>query len=256
MKQQMWEIALDKFLKGWKKNPDVSGIILAGSYVTGNPTKNSDLDIQIILRRGCEWRERGNKIVDGFLMEYFANPSERIMGYLEDDEKRRRRIESHMLITGKIMFDRDGEVKKLKDVAKTYLYKSFDKMPESKVELNKYHLWDMMDNLEEVYERKLGDFSYVYFNFLRNLFDVYMEYLAQPDYSENKTIRFLLDKKDRAKYKIQELKDKKFSNLFVGAMKEVNDKRRLDIFNKLAKYVQNKMGGFEINGWKFRSSAK
>jgi predicted nucleotidyltransferase len=253
---EKWEIALDKFLKDWKYNPDVSGIILAGSYVTGNPSKNSDLDIQIILKRGCEWRERGNKIVNGFLMEYFANPPERIIGYLKDDQKRRRKIEAHMLATGKIILDKDGEAKKLKEIAKKYLKKEFDKMQTPKVELNKYHLWDMSDNLEEVYRGALGDFSYVYFTFLKNLINIYSEFLGEPDYHENKTLRFLTNKNDRKKYSIVEFKDRVFSILFVKAIKEKSDKKRLELFNKLAKHVQSKMGGFEIDGWKFRSSAK
>jgi predicted nucleotidyltransferase len=252
--KEKWEIALEKFLKKWKENKDVSGIIVCGSYITGNPTKNSDVDIQIILKRGCEWRERGNKIVDGILMEYFANPPERIIGYLEDDEKRRRKIEAHMLTSGKVILDKDGEVEKLKEIAKEYLKKKFKKMSVASIEICKYHLWDMTDNLEEVYSRNLGDFLYVYYNFLREVLNIYTEFLRHPEYNEHKALRFLSDKKDQQKYNIPELADRAFTNIFISAMKEKNDKQRLDIFIKLVKHVQNKMGGFNIDGWKLRSS--
>jgi len=253
---EKWEVALNKFLKNWKENPDVTGIIICGSYITGNPTKHSDIDIQIILKMGCEWRERGNKIVDGILMEYFANPPERIVGYLDDDQKRRRKIEAHMLSTGKIYLDKDGEVKKLKELAKEHLKKSFDEMPIHKIELNKYHIWDMVDNLEEVYHRGTEDFSYVYHSFLKNLLEVYTEFLKYPDMHENKTFRFLTDKKDREKYGIPEFKDELFVNKFTKAIKETKKDKMMKLFEELAKHVQNKMGGFEIDGWKFRSSAK
>jgi predicted nucleotidyltransferase len=254
--KEKWEIALDKFLKNWKDNKEVSGILICGSYITGNPTKNSDIDIQIILKRGTNWRERGNKIVDGILMEYFANPPERIIGYLEDDQKRRRKIEANMLTTGKIVLDKDGEARKLKELAKKYLNKKFDKSSIAKKELNKYHLFDMADNLEEVYRRKTPDFLFVYFNFIKNVFEIYSEFLRYYSISENKMYRFLTDKKDRIKYLIKDFPDKTFVSLFVNAIQESNKNKMLERFNKLVKHVQNKMGGFNINGWKFRSSAK
>jgi predicted nucleotidyltransferase len=251
-----WELALDKFLESWKNNKEVTGIIICGSYITGNPTKHSDIDIQIILKRGCKWRERGNKIVDGILMEYFANPPERMNSYFEDDEKRRRKTTAHMIVTGKIYLDKDGEAKKLKILAKKYLDKKFDKMPNFKIELNKYHLFDMADNLEEVFRRNTPDFLFVYYNFLRDIFDVYSEFLGYNSISENKMYRFLTDRKDKIKYHISDFPDKIFVSLFVKAMKEKNKDKMLKIFSKLVKHVQNKMGGFNIDGWRFRSSAK
>jgi len=254
--KQKWEKALDEFLEEWKNNKDVSAIIICGSYITGNPTVNSDVDIQIVLKRGCEWRERGNKIVNGVLMEYFANPPERIVGYLEDDQKRRRKVEAHMLTTGKIILDKDGEAKKLKELAKKYLEKKFEEMSRPKIEFAKYHLFDMADNLEEVYRRKTPDFVFVYNTYLRNMLEDYCEFLRYNSISENKVFRFLTDKKDKLKYKIPDFPDKQFVSMYLKAMQESNKNKMLQIFNKLVKHVQNKMGGFNIDGWKFRSSAK
>lgn len=256
MIKQKWEVALDKFLESWRNNREVSAILVCGSYVTGNPTENSDVDIQIILKRGCEWRERGNKIVNGILIEYFANPPERIIGYLEDDQKRRRKIEAHMLVTGRIIFDKEGEAKKLKELARTYLGKKFEKMPKFKIEFAKYHAFDMADNLEEVYKRKTYDFEFVYYNFLKTLLEFYGEFLGYSDISENKVYRFLTDKKDQKKYLINKFPDKKFVGLFLQSIKEKDRHKMLQRFTKLARYVQNKMGGFNIDGWKFKSSAK
>jgi hypothetical protein len=193
--------------------------------------------------------------VDGILMEYFANPPEKIIEYLNDDEKRRRKIEAHMLTTGKIIFDKDGEVKKLKEIAKNYLNKKFEKMPSFKIELNKYHLFDMADNLEEVYRRKTPDFVFVYHTFLKNILDTYCEFLGYYSISENKILRFLSDKKDKKKYHISDFPDRKFVAMYLEAIKEKDKSKMLKIFNKLVKHVQDKMGGFKIDGWKFRSSA-
>jgi len=69
-----WQLALEKFLKEWKEKDFVEGALLTGSYAIGMETKYSDVDVYIILSDSVEWRERGNKVIDGVLIEYFANP--------------------------------------------------------------------------------------------------------------------------------------------------------------------------------------
>jgi predicted nucleotidyltransferase len=256
MKKQKWEVALDKFLTEWKNNKEVSGIIVWGSYITGNPTKHSDIDIQIILKRGCSWRERGNKIVDGILMEYFANPPERIPKYFEEDYLDRDMVAAHMIFTGKIYLDKYGDAKKLKSLAKRYIYKKFKKDSLSKIELNKYHLWDMIDNLEEVYLRNKIDFDYVYYNMLKEVFNIYCGFLGYPSVRDNKTYRFLTDKEDRIKYNIPDFPDRAFVSKFLNALKTSHKNNMLKNFKQLVKHVQLKMGGFRVDGWKFRSSSK
>ena len=69
-----WEKVTNKFLETWLKKDYVVGAFVCGSYVTGRPTKHLDIDLRIIMKDDINWRERGNKIIDGFLIEYFANP--------------------------------------------------------------------------------------------------------------------------------------------------------------------------------------
>lgn len=250
---EKWEIALEKFLKDWKENKEVTGVIVCGSYITGNPSKHSDIDLHIILKRGCNWRERGNKIINGILIEYFANPPEQVDKYMLNDYKNRRQMDAHMFATGKIVLDKEDEVKKLKETAKQYLNKGYGEMPNFKIELNKYHLFDMYDNLEEVYDRKAPDFQFVYYNFLNKVFEIYSEFLKFVKIGENKTYRFLTEKKDQKKYLISEFPDKEFKKIIIRAIDERKDKNKLVLFKKLTKHVQNKMGGFNIDGWKLRS---
>ena len=84
---QGWEIALQKFLKKWDNRKNVIGALVCGSYVTGNPSKHSDIDVHIILDSKTSWRERGNEIIDGFLIEYFANPIKNHYKYAEEGYK-------------------------------------------------------------------------------------------------------------------------------------------------------------------------
>lgn len=45
-----WKIALEIFLKEWQDKEEVVGALVCGSYITGNPSKRSDIDVHIIWR--------------------------------------------------------------------------------------------------------------------------------------------------------------------------------------------------------------
>ena len=248
-----WEIALDKFVKKWANRKDVIGIIVCGSYITGNPTKHSDIDIRIILDEGVTWRERGNEVIDGILIEYFANPPEQEFYYLKKSHASRAALDAHMFLTGKVILDRKGIVKKLIKKAKEYQNKPYSAMKPSSCERVKYTLWDLYDNLEEVLEAKTQEFYFVYYNDLNELLEIYLEYLSYVKIRPHKVFRFLTSEKDKKKYLLKDFPDKVFVKMFVSALKLKNKNQMLKEYKKLNQYVLSKMGGFNIDGWKFRS---
>ena len=68
---EKWEHAVNTFLKQYINEDYFLGAILTGSYATGNNNPDSDIDIFIVTKDTTNWRERGNKLVDGYLIEYF-----------------------------------------------------------------------------------------------------------------------------------------------------------------------------------------
>ncbi len=253
MEKERWEIALEKFISKWRTKKEVVGAVACGSYITGNPSRHSDIDVHILLNKKIKWRERGNKIVDGTLIEYFANPMPQNFKYYQDDFKSRRKINIHMFTTGRILFDKDGDVKKIIEKAKEWDKKKFDKSKRIPIELSKYSLWDMNDNLEEVYESNAEDFYFVYYNYLNDLFDSYSKFLGYNGVSPNKLRRFLTDNKDKAKYKMPDFPDSVFVPIFVEAITLKDKKEMMALYTKLTNYVLTKMKGFNIDGWKIRS---
>lgn len=61
-----WEKALNQFLELWETREEVWAAIATGSYVVNNNTYKSDIDVHIILANQIDWREGGNKLVDGY----------------------------------------------------------------------------------------------------------------------------------------------------------------------------------------------
>ncbi|NQZ84445.1 MAG: nucleotidyltransferase domain-containing protein [Nanoarchaeales archaeon] len=248
-----WEIALNKFMKKWENNKDVTGALVCGSFVTGNPTKHSDIDLHIVLSDKCDYRIRGNEYIDGILIEYFINPPKQYLKYLESDYSNNRKIDSHMFSTGKILFDKNGDVKKLVTLSKKYLKKSFKKTTGVMVEINKYHLWDNCDNLEEVYMRNKSDIYFCYYNYLNELFNVYSKFLGFESISFNKIRRFLVEKKDIKKYNVSEFSDKKFVKKFIKLLDLKEPQVMLKEFKALNEYVLKQMGSLSVDGWKIRT---
>lgn len=250
------EIALEKFLKKRRDKKEVIGILVCGSHITGNPSKHSDIDIHILLDSKTTWRERGNVIIDGILIEYFANPTKRHHQYLEEDAKSRRRINAHMFCTGKILFDKTGELKKLVQYSKKYLNQKNPKQNKIQVEIAKYHVWDMYDNLEEVFDAKSEEFIFVFYNDLNELFETYAKFLQFDSLPIHKVRRLLINKKDKKKYLIRNFPDKEFVKIFISAIKIQDKATMMKTYKKLTNHVLKKMGWFNIDGWKIKTPAK
>ena len=250
-----WEIALRKFLKKWENKKEVIGAIVCGSFITGNSSKHSDIDIHILLDSKTFWRERGNEIVDGILVEYFANPVKKHYEYAEDDYKRRRRINAHMFCTGKALFDKTGELKKLIKNSRKYLIKKYPKQNKIQVELAKYHIWDMRDNLQEVFEANAEEFFFVFYVHLNELFEAYAKFLQFDSVPAHKLIGFLVDEKEKKKYHIGNFPDKEFVKMYVNTVTIKDKSKMMREYQKLTKHILDKMGGFDIDGWKIKTSA-
>ncbi|MFA5303858.1 MAG: nucleotidyltransferase domain-containing protein [Candidatus Nanoarchaeia archaeon] len=253
---EAWEKAVGEFLKDYKNKDYVIGAVACGSYITGNPSKHSDIDLRIVLKDDIKWRERGNKIVNGFLIEYFMNPIRQELKYFKDDYMDRRRLDAHMYSTGKVLFDKTGDVKKIIKIAKKFNVKRFKKAACVKKESSKYALWDMLDNLEEVYEKNGREFYFVYYNFLNNIFYNYSQVIGYEDVGCHKVLRFLTDKKDMKKYGLFSFPDNLFIELFVKCFDLSKKDEMMKYYRKLNDYVLKNMGFKGINGWKFRSKIK
>ena len=106
MKTDNWKTVLNKFLEKWKRKGYVEGAILTGSRVTSYFSKYSDIDVYIVLSEKIKWRERGNRIFDGFLIEYFANPPYQIRKYFVEEFKQNKYTTARMFVMGKILFDK------------------------------------------------------------------------------------------------------------------------------------------------------
>ncbi|NJE25137.1 nucleotidyltransferase [Thermococcus sp. MV5] len=247
-----WQLALEKFLEEWKEKEFVEAALLTGSYAIGMETKYSDVDVYIILSDSADWRERGNKVIDGVLIEYFVNPVKQIKHYFKKEFKENSRSTARIVAISKVLFDKTGIAEELKREALEYMKRPFKKTDAVGVEIAKYSLWDMLDSLKDANERNDPSFNHLYHLTLNNALYVYSKFLCIEAPPASKVYRLFIDEKFRKAYMFESFPDKKFVVLFLNAMQE----EKLETLENLVVYVFEKMRRFNIDGWRLKTKTE
>jgi hypothetical protein len=252
-----WKKKLDIFISDFEYAADVVGILVCGSYITGSPTKHSDLDVHLVLNNAVGYRERGNKIIDGLLIEYFANPPKQILRYFDEDFRESSLMAQTQFATGEILLDKTGEVAELKEKAEAMITDFYsakrDNFPVS--DLDKYGLWDMLDDLQDAHENNRVDFDFLYFTCLNRLIENYMRIISLP-YNTKTIYGNIADAETRKKYLLQELPNSDIKNMIVKAIVAAHKNDKLSAYEKLTTAITNNFGGFNIDGFKFKSNVE
>ena len=243
-----WQEILNKFLEEYKNKEYVIGAVLCGSYATGNNTKSSDIDVQIITKE-ISFKERGNVIIDDMMIEYFMNPLSEIYKYLENDYKNRRRLaDANMYVNGKILFDKTGDVEKLKIESQKYYEIDFPEPDKNAILCNNYACWDLMDEIKARIDDN-ESYEFLYYQLLKELISNY--------YYKNKiaTVPFTKIEKIyknityRENYHLKNMPPQEFIDLVINAF----DNKSFPAIETLYKYV---IGDFKITDFILHTELK
>lgn len=249
---EKWKKALSTFLEKYEDNEDVIGALLTGSYASGNQNKNSDIDVCIILKDSVDFQERGDKLVNGYLIEYFMNPSWKIKEYFDKNYDNGMCTMANMFCYGKVIFDTEGKVKELQDLATKYIDKELKPLKEQELLNNNYHIWDYYNELKTMLEEDSKYFYSVYYNLINKVLQSYYKYLQIPLLPEEKAYKILTNNSFREKYHIFKLPDEKFIDLYVNCYTGKDKQFMYDNITKLITYYYDKTGGFDINNFIIR----
>lgn len=250
---EKWQLALEKFLDEYKNKDYFVGALLTGSYATENYDKNSDIDIYIVTTNETKWRERGNKNIDGFIIEYFINPKQKVLSYFEKELKDYHMSTTMMFVNGKILYDKDGSVKELINIAKNNF--NLSDIDDFKYKLNCYIVWDGFDELESKYNKK-EDIDFTYNIFLQRVIDAYFYNKQIPSIPLNKIEKVLKDEVYRNKYNIVKLPDQDFITKLNNCFNEKDYDKKYIFAKELYKYFLNEFKDFDINNFSLRSGAE
>lgn len=247
-----WKIALKEFLKDYEEDDDVIGAVLCGSYASGNYNNNSDIDVYLILKDSVNYRERGNTESNSYLIEYFMNPVRKIKEYMQKELLDNKLSTITMFAYGKIIYDVEGKVKELQDLALNYIDHPLTNISSSKLDMNNYHLWDYLDELKVALDEDSNNFELMYYNLLGDIYNTYAEYLSIPKLPLAKIYKILTDEEFRKRYHIFKLPEKQFIKLYINCYEK---EKRIDMYKNISRlidYYYEKQGGFNIRTFKLR----
>lgn len=250
---EKWKIALKEFLKEYEDNDDVIGAILCGSYATGNQNEYSDIDVQLVLKDTCDYSIHGVTESNSYLIEYFINPVYKIKEYMELNYKKNKQMTQNMFAYGKIIYDLDGSVKELQDLALEYIDRPFKNISSSKLDINNYHVWDLLNELKVSLKEERLDFNKIYYMLLNDIYDIYAEYLGVQKLPKTKIYKILTDEDYRKKYHVFKLPEDEFINLYLKCYNLDKPDRMYKNIEKLINYYYKKQGGFNIRTFELKT---
>lgn len=223
-------------VKEYKPDKNVLGILLFGSVARNKFDKYSDVDIYILLNKKSEF-SRSNFIKNGVRVDIILNTLKEAKGYLKGDRNNLRRITSHMLAYGAILFQREKHLEEIQTVARNNL-KLKIKYKKSEVLMHKYSIDDFWGEVQ----RDIRNKDYLAFGLdsqllVNNILELFLklngEFLQQPNEMT----------------KILKRLDKKFADRIEDFYKENDIQNKKMILTELVKYIYGKSGGPLPKSW-------
>lgn len=230
---------IDNVIKEHKQDKNVLGIMLFGSVVKNKFDQHSDVDIYILLNKKGEF-SRKNFASNEIRVDIIADTVKEAENYLNEDKNNVRRNTSHMLAYGKILFQRDNDLKKIQSIAKNNL-RLKTKCKNSEILMHKYSIDDFWGEVQRDIKNKdflaFGLDSQLLIN---NILELFLKIKGEFFHQPNEMMRVL------------EKLDTKFAN-YIKSFYEVNDaeKKKL-ILGELVEYIYDKSGGPMPNNWVFK----
>jgi len=220
----------NNIVEQYKQDKNVLGIMLFGSVARNKFDQYSDVDIYILLNTKSKC-SRNNFMKGGVRIDIIFNTAKEVKNYLKEDNGSVRRITSHMLAHGKILFQREGVLKKVQLIAQKNLALK-TKYNSGEVLMHKYSIDDFYGEIQ----RDIKNKDYLAFGLdsqllVNNILELFLklngEFLQQPNEMT----------------KILKRLDKKFVDRMESFYKESDIQKRKKILAKLVECIYKKSGG-------------
>ena len=206
---------IDMYTAELKTNSNVLGVLLVGSYATGQFTDTSDIDVKIILRPFVNKRCKGIKILNGYHISYTAYSVMEAYDFFYTQLRTYSKFQARMLSQGIILYDATGEMKHLQDEALLVMQLAFISQPKTMLQLEAYNLWKYKDALlREILKVFTMKEYYVFLDKSLILYAKLLGFECIFQYPFFKMDAFISDAEFRKRYAIPTFPDEAFLNMY------------------------------------------
>lgn len=137
---------LKEIMNKYKRDKDVLGIILFGSLARGKFDEYSDIDVYLLTKRKKKY-SRTNFLSGKFRIDILIDSVKEAKKYLCEDRYNVRRVTSHMLACGKIIYRRTKDIEKIQRIAKKNI-KLKTKYNKDEILMHKYSIDDFWGEVQ------------------------------------------------------------------------------------------------------------
>lgn len=225
-------------------NEHVLGAFFYGSYLTGYNGKDSDIDLHIIFDNSDpKHLIRGNKYIDNMRIEYFEKPLNDLYLSIDNDYEKQNNALLSIIGTSKILFDRDGSLKKLQE----YALKKFSKpLPPLELEDAREYvsiLNNRMEKLKKAQEYDNPEFFHLYHLTIEKIRKFYHRLNGLPEVQTSKVFRVYTDENYRKSFYKEDIPEDEFVSMYLDAITDtgVDKKAKLEKLNQLFDYSKRKV---------------
>lgn len=234
-------LIIQKFITSmnYLENKHVLGVFFYGSFLTGYNNKNSDLDLHIIFdNSNPKHLIRGSKYIDGIRIEYFEKPINDLYLSIDNDYQNQNNALLSIIGTSKIIFDKNGDLKKLQEYA---LNKFSNPLPSLEDEDAKEYvsiLNNRMEKLRKAVEDDSPYFFHLYHLTLEKIRKFYHRLNGLPEVQTSKVFRVYTDENYRKSFYKENIPEVEFVSLYLDAISDVslNKEEKLSKVNQLFEY--------------------
>ena len=239
-----WRAAAMEFIDACEFREHIEAALITGSYAVGNQHARSDVDVYLVLSDGVNWRERGNRRVGGFLIEYFANPVRRLVREIAEGSN----ATINMIRQSKVLFDNTGVTKRLLSLCEKE--PEIPELSKGDALMQQYFIFDWYDELRRAYDTGSPELAMLYFIFLERAFCFYFSYTRAPMPPGTHLYRWLTDADFRSHYGISEHPDKEFTRILTEGIVAEGRENQIKCAEALYNHV---CGDFDIGEFTVRA---
>jgi len=243
------ESVINSFLEPYMADNDIQAAILSGSYAKENQNKYSDIDISIVSSDKLNWREQGYKIISNYVIDYFINPPKIILKEIEEYKFMATVL---IILNGKVIFDKTGIIKKLKEKAYGIIRKPTEPISNFEIEMIKYDTNYNYEQLKRAYEYDTNEFLFLYYTYLENIIYSFGKCNGITLPRRTKIYQYIFDEGYYLHRDLNKIRDNNFLEILKRCMKNNENEIMYKNITELKDYLLNLVGGFNKDGWKIR----
>lgn len=244
LKESIYPNILDK--------DNLLGVLVYGSSLTGFSSKNSDIDLLIILNE-AEETIRGVQFFEGKKIEYFIKPIEKFLS--ESISFTKRNCPSHVALeqNAYILYDKGDFIKNILLADKQFYNANREKIKQN-YDLKFVQIDNRLASLKNILDRDGEEFYMVYYNILEMIRTFHSQRNDEAEIPFAKAYRIYTDdsyyEKFVSKNATNNLPDPTFVNLYVKCI-SLNDKKEMldnliDLYKYEKKHVEINPNNYKI----------